>query len=70
MRREARILAKLSHPNIVSTELSGPMKFTREPGNLQYILPEVQITEGAGLGIEVDLGVLAELTVNECEISR
>lgn len=60
----------LSHPNIVSTELSGPMKFTKDPGNLQYVLPEVQITEGAGLGIDVDPGVLAELTVNECEISR
>jgi len=46
------------------------MKFTKEPGNLQYVLPEVQITEGAGLGIDVDPGVLAELTVNECEISR
>ena len=60
----------LSHPNIVSTELSGPMKFTKEPGNLQYVLPEVHITEGPGLGIDVDRDVLAELSVSECEISR
>lgn len=59
----------LSHPNIVSTELSGPMKFTKEPGNLQYILPEVQVTEGPGLGIDVDRDVLAELTVSEKQIS-
>lgn len=59
----------LSHPNIVSTELSGPLKFTKEPGNLQYVLPEVQITEGPGLGVEIDLDLLTELTVSECEIS-
>lgn len=59
----------LSHPNIVSTELSGPMKFTTEPGNLQYILPEVQVTEAPGLGIDVDTSVLADLTVSACEVS-
>ncbi|GAA4361879.1 mandelate racemase/muconate lactonizing enzyme family protein [Paeniglutamicibacter cryotolerans] len=60
----------VSHPNIVSTELSGPVKFTKEPGNLQYLLPEVQLTEGPGLGIDVDLDILAELTVSTRQISR
>ncbi|MCZ9880468.1 mandelate racemase/muconate lactonizing enzyme family protein [Arthrobacter sp. B2a2-09] len=59
----------LSHPNIVSTELSGPMRFAKEPGDLQYDIPEVQITEKPGLGVDVDVDVLAELTVSECEVS-
>ncbi|WP_139006226.1 mandelate racemase/muconate lactonizing enzyme family protein [Arthrobacter crystallopoietes] len=58
----------LSHPNIVSTELSGPMKFAKEPGDLQYVLPDVQITERPGLGVEVDTDILAELTVSECDV--
>ncbi|MET3920955.1 dipeptide epimerase [Arthrobacter sp. UYEF20] len=59
----------LSHPNIVSTELSGPVKFAKEPGDLQYILPNVQITERPGLGVDVDTDILAELTVSECEVN-
>jgi L-alanine-DL-glutamate epimerase-like enolase superfamily enzyme len=59
----------LSHPNIVSTELSGPVKFAREPGNLTYVLPEVHVGEGPGLGVDVDLDVLADLTVTECEVT-
>ncbi|MBO1266655.1 mandelate racemase/muconate lactonizing enzyme family protein [Arthrobacter cavernae] len=59
----------LSHPNIVSTELSGPMKFSREPGDLQYVIPQVQITERPGLGVEVDEAILDELTVSTCEVS-
>lgn len=59
----------LSHPNIVSTELSGPIKFAKEPGDLQYILPNVQITERPGLGVDVDTDILAELAVSECEVS-
>ncbi|MGN7150843.1 mandelate racemase/muconate lactonizing enzyme family protein [Arthrobacter sp. SAFR-179] len=59
----------LSHPNIVSTELSGPVKFAREPGNLAYVLPEVQVGEGPGLGVDVDLDVLADLTVSECGVT-
>lgn len=37
----------LYHPNIVSTELSGSMKFAKEPRDLQYVLPDVQITQPA-----------------------
>ena len=59
----------LSHPNIVSTELSGPMRFAKEPGDLKYVVPDVQITEKPGLGVEVNVDVLAELTVSECEVS-
>lgn len=58
----------LSHPNIVSTELSGPMRFANEPGNLRYEIPEVHVSDRPGLGVDVDLDVLAELTVTECEV--
>ncbi|VXB50620.1 N-succinyl-L-Arg/Lys racemase [Arthrobacter sp. 9V] len=58
----------LSHPNIVSTELSGPMRFAKEPGDLKYVVPDVQITEKPGLGVEVDVDMLAELMVRECEV--
>lgn len=60
----------LSHPNIVSTELSGPLRFAKEPGDLKYVIPDVHITEKPGLGVDVDLDVLAELTVSEREVSR
>ncbi|WP_159701700.1 mandelate racemase/muconate lactonizing enzyme family protein [Arthrobacter sp. 18067] len=59
----------LSHPNIVSTELSGPLKFAKEPGDLKYVIPDVHITEKPGLGVDVDVDVLAELTITECEVS-
>ncbi|MFK0040524.1 mandelate racemase/muconate lactonizing enzyme family protein [Paenarthrobacter sp. NPDC090517] len=59
----------LSHPNIVSTELSGPLRFAKEPGDLKYVIPDVQITEKPGLGVEVDVDILADLAVSECEIS-
>ncbi|WP_104090352.1 mandelate racemase/muconate lactonizing enzyme family protein [Arthrobacter sp. GMC3] len=59
----------LSHPNIVSTELSGPLRFAKEPGNLTYVIPEVSITEKPGLGVDVDADVLRELTVSEWDVS-
>lgn len=54
----------LARPNIISTELSGPLKFSKEPGNLTYDLPFVNITEKPGLGIGIDETVLEELTIH------
>lgn len=55
----------LSKDNIVSTEISGPTKFIKEPGNLKYQLPYVQMTNLPGLGIEVDEKILKELTIKK-----
>ncbi len=49
---------------ITSVELTGPLKFSQDIGNLRasYKIPFIQIGEGAGLGVEVDESVLAQLT--------
>lgn len=44
----------LSKENIISTEISGPTKFTMDTGNLTYDLPTVHMTDQPGLGIKVD----------------
>ncbi|WP_054948832.1 mandelate racemase/muconate lactonizing enzyme family protein [Numidum massiliense] len=49
--------------NIRSSELTGPLLFSRDVGNLTYELPYVQMREKPGLGVDVDKGVLDELTV-------
>ncbi|WP_153731044.1 mandelate racemase/muconate lactonizing enzyme family protein [Sporosarcina obsidiansis] len=48
---------------ITSVELTGPLKFSKDIGNLQYDVPFIQLNEKPGLGIEVDEQVLEELTV-------
>ncbi|MFD2210314.1 mandelate racemase/muconate lactonizing enzyme family protein [Virgibacillus halophilus] len=53
----------LSRPNIVSTELSGPTKFTKDIGDLTYSLPYVHITDKPGLGVVVNEDVLEDLCV-------
>ncbi|MEB4613478.1 mandelate racemase/muconate lactonizing enzyme family protein [Leucobacter sp. M11] len=60
----------LAHPNIVSTELSGPVAFLTEPGNLRFPLPFVDITNRPGLGVDVDVDILASLTLHTQELSR
>lgn len=49
---------------ITSVELTGPLKFSKEIGNLRssYQIPFIQIDEGAGLGVDIDEVILAELT--------
>ncbi|MCM3757604.1 dipeptide epimerase [Sporosarcina aquimarina] len=46
-----------------SVELTGPLKFSKDVGNLQYDVPFIRLNEKPGLGIEIDETVLAELTV-------
>ncbi len=55
----------LAKDNIISTEISGPTKFIKEPGNLSYDLPFVKMTDKPGLGIEVDEVILEELTLKK-----
>jgi len=52
----------LSKKNIVSTEISGPTRFTTDTGDLTYDLPHVQITDEPGLGINVDEAAIESLT--------
>ncbi|MEG0260522.1 MAG: dipeptide epimerase, partial [Lysinibacillus sp.] len=44
-----------------SVELTGPLKFSKDIGNLHYSVPFIQLNERAGLGIDVDESIIAEL---------
>lgn len=48
---------------ITSVELTGPLKFTKDIGNLSYDVPFIRLTEKPGLGVDIDENVLNELTV-------
>lgn len=47
---------------ITSVELTGPIKFSKDIGDLQYDIPFIRLNEKAGLGVKVDKGILNELT--------
>ncbi len=51
-----------SKKNITSVELTGPLKFSRDIGNLKYDVPFIKLNEEPGLGVEVDEETLKELT--------
>ncbi len=53
----------LSQDNIISTEVSGPTKFTMDTGNLTYDLPHVHISSEPGLGIKVNEENIKKLSV-------
>lgn len=59
----------LAHPNIVSTELSGPVAFSDEPGDLHFPLPYVDITDRPGLGVTLDPAAIDRLTVSAKELT-
>lgn len=59
----------LSKQNIISTEVSGPTKFTLDTGNLTYQLPYVNIPTEPGLGISINEQNLKKLTVKAFEIN-
>lgn len=48
---------------ITSVELTGPLKFSKDVGNLHYDVPFIQLTEQAGLGIDINDEHLQEMTV-------
>ena len=52
-----------SKKNITSMELTGPLKFAKDVGNLKYDVPYVNIPDKPGLGIDVDEEVLHELAM-------
>ncbi|ASK63778.1 dipeptide epimerase [Virgibacillus phasianinus] len=49
---------------ITSVELTGPLKFSKDVGNLKYDVPFIQLNEKPGLGIDIDKQILNELTVH------
>lgn len=59
----------LAHPDIHSTELSGPLWMSAEPGDLQYDPPFVRITDAPGLGINVDADLVADLAHSHTEVT-
>jgi L-alanine-DL-glutamate epimerase-like enolase superfamily enzyme len=52
-----------SKKNITSVELTGPLKFSKDVGNLAYDVPFIRLTEKPGLGVEINEETLSELTV-------
>ncbi|MFS0688410.1 dipeptide epimerase [Sporosarcina sp. 179-K 8C2 HS] len=48
---------------MTSVELTGPLKFSEDIGNLQYDVPFIRLTEKPGLGVDVDEAVLDKLTL-------
>lgn len=60
----------VSKENIISTEISGPTKFSKDPGNLHYNLPYVSIPSTPGLGIEVNLDILRDITLVTWSLSE
>ena len=55
--------AAMARRNIESTELTGPLLFKEEIGNLTYKFPEVLLADKPGLGVDVDIDKLKKLTV-------
>lgn len=59
-----------SKKNIKSVELTGPVKFSKDIGDLKesYRIPYIELNEKAGLGVEIDEAILHELTDNSVVI--
>ncbi|MCJ0930465.1 mandelate racemase/muconate lactonizing enzyme family protein [Virgibacillus halodenitrificans] len=53
---------------ISSVELTGPLKFSKDIGNLHYDVPFIQLNEKAGLGVDVNEDILHALTVYSKEV--
>ena len=53
-----------------SVELTGPLKFSKDIGNLHYDVPFIALNDQAGLGVDVDESVLEELTVRRTTIGQ
>lgn len=58
-----------SKKNITSVELTGPLKFSKDVGDLKYDVPFIRLNGQPGLGIVVDESILEELTVFKDRIS-
>ncbi len=49
---------------ITSVELTGPLKFAKDVGDLYYDVPYIQLNEKSGLGVDLNEDALTELTVH------
>lgn len=58
----------ISRKNITSTELTGPLLFSQDIGNLVYDIPYVHLTGEPGLGITIYEESLKQLTVKKEEV--
>ena len=54
---------------ITSVELTGPLKFSKDIGDLHYDVPNIRLSDRPGLGIEINEKNLRELTVFEDVVS-
>lgn len=54
---------------ITSVEITGPLKFSKDVGNLHYDIPYISLPEKPGLGIDVNENVLNELTEMKTKLS-
>lgn len=61
--------AAMARRNIESTELTGPLLFKEEIGNLIYKFPEVLLGDKPGLGLDIDRVQLEKLTVKSVSLS-
>lgn len=52
-----------SKKNITTVELTGPLKFSKDIGNLAYDVPYIRLSGKPGLGVEINEGTLRELTI-------
>ncbi|WP_391118973.1 mandelate racemase/muconate lactonizing enzyme family protein [Psychrobacillus sp. L3] len=53
-----------------SVELTGPLKFSKDVGNLHYDVPFIKLNERAGLGIDIDEAILQELTEFSTKVTK
>lgn len=60
--------AVMSRRNIETAELTGPLLFAEEIGDLDFQLPYVHLTDKPGLGIQVDEAQLQKLTKKSCVV--
>src|SRR5690606_37151865 len=51
--------------HVTSTELTGPLLFSRDVGDLAYAPPTVRLSDRPGLGVQVDRDALEDLLVGE-----
>jgi L-alanine-DL-glutamate epimerase-like enolase superfamily enzyme len=58
----------ISRKNITSTELTGPLLFSLDIGNLDYEIPYVHLTKEPGLGIIINEEILEQLTIKKEQV--
>ncbi|MCP1146435.1 dipeptide epimerase [Lysinibacillus endophyticus] len=58
----------ISRKNITSTELTGPLLFSQDIGDLEYALPYVHLSGEPGLGIKINEDVLEQLTIKKEQV--